>query len=95
MKFQRINEKQKTSIFSCSKNDLPATQTANISKVNRNTVNGYFNLIRRMISSESIREAKAKIGECEWRHNHHHDDLYKLIGKLCNNIVLNNRNKGE
>ena len=53
------------SIFLCFKNDLSATQTADISKVNRNTVNRYFNIIRKMIFTESIKEAKAEIGEYE------------------------------
>ena len=49
----------------CFKNDLTATQTSDICSVNRNTVNRYYNLIRRAILSESIKEAKSEIGEYE------------------------------
>ena len=49
----------------CFKNDLPATQAADICGVNRNTVNRYYGLLRRAILSESIREARWEIGEYE------------------------------
>ena len=47
----------------CFKNDLTATQAADICGVNRNTANRYYGLLRRAILSESIREAQRKIGE--------------------------------
>ena len=47
------------------KNDLTATQAADICGVNRNTVNRYYNLLRKAILSESIREAKWEVGEYE------------------------------
>ena len=47
----------------CFKNDLAATQAADICGVNRNTVNRYYNLLRRAILSESIREARREVGE--------------------------------
>ena len=49
----------------CFKNDLTATQAADFSGVNRNTVNRYYNLLRRAILSESILEAKREVGEYE------------------------------
>ena len=49
----------------CFKNDLTATQAADLSGVNRNTANRYYNLLRRAILSESIREAKREVGEYE------------------------------
>ena len=52
-------------IFLCFKNDLTATQAADICGVNRNTVNRYYGLLRRAILSESIREARQEIGEYE------------------------------
>ena len=44
----------------CFKNDLTATQAADICGVNRNTANRYYGLLRRPILSESIREARAR-----------------------------------
>ena len=49
----------------CFKNDLTATQAADICGVNRNTANRYYGLLRRAILSESIREAQQEIGEYE------------------------------
>lgn len=65
MAFQRISDKKKRLLFSCFKNDLTATQTSDLLNLNRKTVNRYFNLLRKEIFSESIREAKAEIGEYE------------------------------
>ena len=62
---QRLTAQKRNRIFLCFKNDLTATQTADICAVNRNTVNRYYNLIRRAILSESIAEAKQEIGEYE------------------------------
>lgn len=47
------------------KNDLTATQAAEICGVNRNTVNRYYALLRKEILAASVREAKAEIGEFE------------------------------
>lgn len=49
----------------CFKNDLTATQAAEICGVNRNTVNRYYNLLRRAILVESVREARREVGEFE------------------------------
>ena len=49
----------------CFKNDLTATQAAEICGVNRNTANRYYNLLRKAILSESIREAGREVGEYE------------------------------
>ena len=58
---QRVTAQKRNRIFLCFKNDLTATQAAEISDVNRNTANRYYNLLRRAILSESIRE----VGEYE------------------------------
>ena len=47
------------------RNDLTATQAAEICGVNRNTVNRYYTLLRRAILSQSVQEAKAEIGVFE------------------------------
>ena len=57
---QRVTAQKRNRIFLCFKNDLTATQAADISGVNRNTANRYYNLLRRAILSESIREAAGK-----------------------------------
>ena len=58
---QRVTAQKRNRIFLCFKNDLTATQAAEICGVNRNTANRYYNLLRRAILSESIRE----VGEYE------------------------------
>ena len=65
MKKQRLTTQKRNQIFLCFKNDLTATQTAEICRVNRNTVNRYYNLIREAILKESIREAQKELGEYE------------------------------
>lgn len=62
---QRLTAQKRNKIFLCFKNDLTATQAADICGVNRNTVNRHYNLLRRAILSESIREAEREIGEYE------------------------------
>ena len=54
---QRLTIQKKNKIFLCFKNDLTATQAADICGVNRNTANRYYDLLRKAILSESIREA--------------------------------------
>ena len=60
---QRLTTQKRNRIFLCFKNDLTATQAADICGVNRNTANRYYGLLRRAILSESIREARREIGE--------------------------------
>ena len=62
---QRVTAQKRNRIFLCFKNDLTATQAAEICGVNRNTANRYYNLLRRAILSESIREAGREVGEYE------------------------------
>ena len=62
---QRLTAQKRNRIFLCFKNDLTATQAADICGVNRNTANRYHGLLRRAILSESIREARREIGEYE------------------------------
>ena len=62
---QRVTAQKRNRIFLCFKNDLTATQAADICGVNRNTANRYYNLLRRAILSESIREARREVGEYE------------------------------
>ena len=62
---QSLTTQKRNRIFLCFKNDLTATQAADICGVNRNTANRYYGLLRKAILSESIREAKREIGEYE------------------------------
>lgn len=60
---QRVTAQKRNRIFLCFKNDLTATQAAEICGVNRNTVNQYYNLLRRAIFSEGVRGTKQPIRE--------------------------------
>ncbi len=60
---QRVTAQKRNRIFLCFKNDLTATQAADICGVNRNTVNRYYNLLRKAILSESIRGARRVRGK--------------------------------
>ena len=62
---QRVTTQKRNKIFLCFKNDLTATQAADICGVNRNIVNRYYNLLRKAILVESICEAKQEVGEYE------------------------------
>ena len=62
---QRVTAQKRNRIFLCFKNDLTATQAAEICGVNRNTANRYYNQRRRAILSESIREVGREVGEYE------------------------------
>lgn len=62
---QRISDKKKRSLFLCFKNDLTATQAAELCHLNRNTVNRYYSILRKAIFRESIMEARLEIGEYE------------------------------
>ena len=62
---QRVTTQKRNKIFLCLKNDLTATQAADICGVNRNTANRYYNLLRKAILVESIREVKQEVGEYE------------------------------
>ncbi|MDE7227003.1 MAG: hypothetical protein K2N31_01620 [Treponemataceae bacterium] len=44
----------------CFKNDLTIPQAADICGVNRNIANRYYNLLRRVILSESIRKTRGR-----------------------------------
>ena len=62
---QRLTAQKRNRIFLCFKNDLTATQAADICGVNRSTANRYYGFLRRAILSESIRGARREIGEYE------------------------------
>jgi transposase-like protein len=55
-----ISRRKFDTIFSCFVEDIPATKTANISGVNRNTANRYYLLIRKLLISSAITE-RAKV----------------------------------
>ena len=65
MRKQRLTTQKRNKIFLSFKNDLTATQAAEICGVNRNTVNRYYTLLRRAILSQSVQEAQAEIGVFE------------------------------
>ena len=61
---QKLTTQKRNRIFLCFKNDLTATQAADICGVKRNTANRYYGLLRRAILSKSIREARREIDAC-------------------------------
>ena len=64
--------------MSC-KNDLTATQAAEICGVNRNTVNRYYSLLRKEILAASVREAKVEI--CEFALDESYFGARRVRGK--------------
>jgi len=65
MKYNRLSSYKIKKIISCFVEDLPATKTANILQINRNTINSYYNEFRRKIF-EHLHHARQKFsGEME------------------------------
>ena len=62
---QRLTAQKRNKISLCFKNNLTATQAADICGVNRNTANRYYGLLHKAILGESILETRREIGEYE------------------------------
>jgi len=54
-----ISRRKFDTIFDCFVEDIPASKTANISSVNRNTANRYFGIFRSLINDAATKERKA------------------------------------
>jgi transposase len=52
----KINTQRRNKIFAYFCQDITATATAKLAGVNRNTVNYYFNKIRKILLVESLQE---------------------------------------
>lgn len=54
-----ISRRKFDTIFACFVEDIPASKTANISFVNRNTVNRYYKIFRVLLTASAIEERTA------------------------------------
>jgi transposase len=62
---KKISTQRRNKIFACFCEDITATATARLAGVNRNTVNYYFNKIRKILLLESLQEGGVQTGEFE------------------------------
>jgi transposase len=65
MKYRRFTKTKINKILSCFVNDLGATQTSKLLKINRNTINNWFTLFRIEIAKFQDEEVKQSSGEFE------------------------------
>ena len=65
MKYRRLSVYKIKKILECFCNDLTASTTARILKINRNTINLYFNEFRKKILEKSIQDHQMEFGEFE------------------------------
>ena len=65
MKYKRLSTYEQKKILECFCNDLTASTTARILKINRNTINSYFNEFRKKILEKSIQDHQMEFGEFE------------------------------
>ena len=63
--YHRLTTTKINKIILCFVEDITATATAKIVGVNKNTVNRYFNIIRKKIFQESIKETRKEVGDFE------------------------------
>jgi len=61
----KISTQKRNKIFACFCEDITATATAKLAGVNRNTVNYYYNKIRKILLLESLQEGGIETGEFE------------------------------
>jgi hypothetical protein len=65
MKHSKISDYKIKKILRCFCEDLDATKTAALLSINRNTINRYFNIFRKAIYYNSIKESPKENGEFE------------------------------
>ena len=65
MKYSRLSKYNIKKIISCFSEDITASSAAKILKINRNTINAYYNRFRELIFEYSLKEQKQEIGEFE------------------------------
>ena len=61
----KISTQKRNKILACFCEDITATAAARLAGVNRNTVNYYYNKIRRILLLESLKEGGIETGEFE------------------------------
>ena len=65
MKYSRLSIYKIKKIIKCFSEDITATSASQILHINRNTVNNYYNLFRKLIFEHSLAEEKKESGEFE------------------------------
>ena len=65
MKYSRLSKYKIKKIIECFSEDITASSAAKILKINRNTINAYYNRFRELIFEYSLKEQKQEIGEFE------------------------------
>ena len=65
MKYQRLNRYKIRNIIFCFSEDITASSASKILRINRNTINAYYNEIRKKILQYSLREQEKELGEFE------------------------------
>ena len=65
MKFERLSRYKIKKIIECFAEDLTATSASKILRLNRKTVNRYYNEFRQRILEKSLEEQKLEFGEFE------------------------------
>ena len=65
MKYQRLSRYKIRKIILCFSEDITASSASKILRINRNTINAYYNEIRKKILQHSLKEQKKEFGEFE------------------------------
>jgi len=65
MKYNRLSKYKIKKIIECFSEDITATSASKILKINRNTINSYYNEFRKKILEYSLKEHKKELGEFE------------------------------
>lgn len=65
MKYSRLSKYKIKKIIECFSEDITASSAAKILKLNRKTINNYYNEFRRQILEHSLREQEKGLGEFE------------------------------
>lgn len=65
MKYNRLSRYKIRQIIFCFSEDITATSASKLLKLNRNTINAYYNDIRRKILQHSFAEQSKELGEFE------------------------------
>ena len=65
MKYSRLSKYKIKKIIECFSEDITVSSAAKILKLNRKTINNYYNEFRRLILEHSLREQEKGLGEFE------------------------------
>ena len=65
MKYHRLSRYKIKRIILCFAEDITASSASKILRINRNTINAYYNEIREKILQHSLKEQEKELGEFE------------------------------